>query len=106
MSVRVLVFAQIKPGHEADFESGWALLDRDVAKTPGYIRSELLRRSDRPSTYILLSEWESREAFLAWEDRPVHRGTTTPIRPYWDGMPERVIYDIAVEERGQPDSES
>lgn len=106
MSVRILVFAQIKPGHEAEFESGWAEIDREVAKTPGYIRAELLRRSDRPSSYVLLSEWESREAFLAWEDRPVHRATSTPIRPYWDGMPDRVIYDIAVRERTQSGAES
>ena len=102
--MRVLVFAQIKPGFEEAFEAGWAEIDREVSKTPGYIRSELLRRTDRPSSYVLLSEWESREHFLAWEDRPVHRGTTTPIRPYWDGMPERVIYDIAV--RNQSDGAS
>ena len=102
--MRVLVFAQIKPGFEEAFEAGWADIDREVSKTPGYIRSELLRRTDRPSSYVLLSEWESREHFLAWEDRPVHRGTTTPIRPYWDGMPERVIYDIAV--RNQSDGAS
>ncbi len=96
MSVRVLVFAKIKPGSEAAFESGWAEIDREVKHTPGYIQSELIRRVDMPSTYILLSEWESKELFLAWEDDPIHRGTTTPIRPYWDGMPDRVIYDVAV----------
>jgi heme-degrading monooxygenase HmoA len=46
--------------------------------------------------YVLLSEWESREAFLAWERDPIHMQTTTPMRPHWSGRVQRKIWDVRV----------
>src|SRR5687768_18192883 len=42
----------------------------------GHLRDELLKDDSEPGSYILLSEWESKEAFLAWEDAPIHMQTT------------------------------
>ena len=74
-------------------------MTRQVRGTPGHRGDELLRSESEPGCYILLSEWESREAFLAWEDAPIHRQTTTPMRPYWSGPVTRTIYDVAVRPR-------
>jgi heme-degrading monooxygenase HmoA len=96
MTVRVMVFAKILPGHESAFESAYADVYREVRGTPGLIDGELLRDTGQQGSYILLSEWESEAAFLAWENDPIHRGTTTPMRPHWAGHVERKIYDVAV----------
>lgn len=95
MSIRVMVFASIIPGQQAEFEAAFAEVTRKVKGTAGHIKDELLRRDDDPNGYILLSEWESKEAFLAWEDAPIHRQTTTPMRPYWAGRVDRKIFDVA-----------
>jgi heme-degrading monooxygenase HmoA len=95
MPIRVMVFAKIKNGEEAAFEAAFQEVTKKVKGTPGHIRDELLRDTREPSSYILLSEWESRQAFLDWEDAPIHMQTTTPMRPYWAGHVERKIYDIA-----------
>jgi len=95
MNARVMVFAKIKEGEGEAFERAYAEVTSKVKGTKGHIADELLRRTDEPNSYILLSEWESREAFLAWEDAPIHMNTTTPMRPYWAGRVERVIYDVA-----------
>ena len=95
MATRVMVFAKVKQGEEAAFEAAYAEVTRKVKGTAGHIRDELLRRTDEPGSYVLLSEWESKERFLQWEDDPIHRETTTPMRPHWAGRVERVIYDIA-----------
>ncbi len=95
MTARMMVFAQVIPGKEAEFEAAFAEVSRKVKGTPGHVRDELLREADRPGSYVLLSEWESKEAFLAWEDAPIHMNTTTPMRPYWAGKVERVIFDVA-----------
>src|SRR5437660_1797942 len=63
-----------------------------AAGSPGSV--ELLRDTGEPGSYILLSEWESKEVFLAWENAPIHMQTTTPMRPYWAGRVERKIYDV------------
>jgi len=99
MPARVMVFASIPRGQELAFEAAYTSVRAAVAGTPGHIRDELLRDSARPGHYVLVSEWESAKAFQAWEDAPIHREMTTPMRPYWGGRTERRIFDVAA----QPD---
>ena len=95
MTARVMVLARIHPGEEKEFEAAYAEVTALVAGTAGHIRDELLRPAEGEDRYILLSEWESSAAFLAWEDAPIHRQTTTPLRPYWAGAVERHIHEVA-----------
>jgi heme-degrading monooxygenase HmoA len=95
VTARVMVIATVAPGKEAAFEAAYAQVTRQVKGTPGHIRDELLRAADEPGAYVLLSEWESVAAFKAWEDAPIHRETTTPMRPYWAGRVERKIFEVA-----------
>jgi heme-degrading monooxygenase HmoA len=90
-----MVFAKIHQGEEERFIEAYKEVTAKVKGTPGHIRDELLRSVEEPDAFILLSEWETKEAFLAWEDAPIHMGTTTPMRPYWAGRVERKIYDVA-----------
>jgi heme oxygenase (mycobilin-producing) len=101
MAARVMVFANINRGDEEAFEAAYAQVTATVKGTPGHIGDELLRRAippdeeDGPRRYVLLSEWESKEAFIAWEDAPVHTQKRNPMTPYWSGKVERIIYDVA-----------
>lgn len=94
MTARVMVFATVREGEEQAFEAAYARVTSQVKGTRGHLRDELLRRRDRPGHYVLLSEWESLDAFLSWEDAPIHREITTPMRPFWAGRVERVLYDV------------
>jgi heme-degrading monooxygenase HmoA len=100
MSVRVMAFAAVHPGQEADFESAFRTVAAAVAGTAGHIRDELLRDRERSDQYVFLSEWESAEAFLAWVNAPIHREQTTPMRPYWAGRVQRTIFDIVARPDG------
>jgi len=95
MTARVMVFATVAKEHTEEFEAAYRSVTGAVRGTAGHLRDELLREHGRPGGYVLLSEWESAEAFLAWEDDPVHRQLTTPMRPYWTGQVNRVIFDVA-----------
>lgn len=100
MAARVMVFAKINRGDEEAFEAAYAKVTATVKGTEGHIGDELLRRNeppddgDGPRSYILLSEWESKDAFLAWENAPVHTEKRNPMTPYWLGKVERIIYDV------------
>lgn len=100
MAARVMVFAHINRGDEEAFETAYTQVTSTVQGTPGHIADELVRRAappdddDAPRSYILLSEWESKEAFLAWEDAPVHTEKRNPMTPYWSGKVERIIFDV------------
>jgi heme-degrading monooxygenase HmoA len=101
MAARVMVFAKINRGDEEAFEAAYAEVTANVKGTKGHIGDELLRRAEpqdpenEPRTYILLSEWESKEAFLAWEESPVHVNKRSPMHQYWAGKVERIIFDVA-----------
>jgi heme-degrading monooxygenase HmoA len=101
MAARVMVFAKINRGDEEAFEAAYAQVTSNVRGTEGHIADELLRRAepadpeDEPRTYVLLSEWESKEAFLAWENAPAHTEKRNPMTPYWAGKVERIIWDVA-----------
>jgi heme-degrading monooxygenase HmoA len=111
MPTRVMVFARIRTENAEAFEKAYAEVTAKVKGTPGHIADELLRHStgtdfmpgaepepepeDGTTAYILLSEWESRDAFLNWERDPIHMATTTPMRPYWAGRVQRKLWDVA-----------
>jgi heme-degrading monooxygenase HmoA len=95
VTTRVMVFATVNDGDAEAFEKAYTEVSAQVAGTPGHVRDELLRQAGDANAYILLSEWESEEKFLAWEDAPIHRQLTTPMRPYWAGAVERRIYRTA-----------
>jgi heme-degrading monooxygenase HmoA len=94
--IRVMVHAKVEEGTQAQFEAAFEQVRRNVAGTPGHLGDELLSAVDDPTAYILLSRWESREQFLAWVDAPIHRQLTVPMRPYWSGAVERLIYEVPV----------
>jgi heme oxygenase (mycobilin-producing) len=101
MAARVMVFAKINRADAEAFEAAYAQVTANVKGTAGHIGDELLRRrepadpSDEPLSYILLSEWESKDAFLAWEESIAHVNKRSPMHPYWAGKVERVIFDVA-----------
>lgn len=99
MTVFVMVSARVKPTTQEQFEAAFAEVRAKVAGTPGHIEDRLLRDRDDQEKYTLLGHWESIEAFLAWENAPIHREMTVPMRPFWAGPVQRVIWEVAVEGR-------
>jgi heme-degrading monooxygenase HmoA/GNAT superfamily N-acetyltransferase len=51
----------VRPGREADFEAAFARARPIIASSPGFGRLTLARGVERPSTYLLLVEWDRLE---------------------------------------------
>lgn len=49
------------PGTEADFEAAFARAREITAQSPGFVSLKLVRGIERPSTYLLLVEWQTLE---------------------------------------------
>ena len=99
MSVYVMVSAKIKSGTAEQFEQAFEQVRARVSGTPGHLGDQLLRHAEEPDRYTLLGHWESTEMFLEWEDAPVHREMTVPLRPFWAGQVERTIHEVTVGDR-------
>jgi heme-degrading monooxygenase HmoA len=104
---RVLLF--LNAPDPADVERGYHQISRDLAGTPGLLRNELLHDIHEPHRFVVLSEWESHDAFRAWEDGAAHRTTTAPLRPYQDadiGRPFGVFVVTAAYRAADPGAAS
>jgi heme-degrading monooxygenase HmoA len=84
---RVMLFVQAPAEEQAAVEEAYHRVSDSLRGTPGLLHNELLHSSSQPSSYVVLSEWESMESFKVWEHGPVHRGSTPdPLRRYTTGV--------------------
>ncbi|GLW06788.1 antibiotic biosynthesis monooxygenase [Microtetraspora sp. NBRC 13810] len=79
---RVLIYAAAPSDEPGAVEAAYHRISGDLAGTPGLLGNELLRAADDPAAFVVMSEWESLDAFRAWEEGAGHRDTTAPLRRY------------------------
>jgi heme-degrading monooxygenase HmoA len=94
--LRVLLYLAAPPADPADVEAAYHTISKNLAGTPGLAGNELMRSVQRPTSYLVMSEWDDREAFYAWEQSTGHRETTAPLRPYQEqSWPDRWgVYEV------------
>jgi heme-degrading monooxygenase HmoA len=83
--VRVLVYAVAPESGDAAVEEAYHRISRELRGTPGLLGNELLRSLRDPRGFVVMSSWESLDAFGAWEAGSAHRSATAPLRPLQDG---------------------
>ncbi len=84
---RVMLLLQAPSEERTSLEEAYRHISDSLRGTPGLLRNELLHSCSQPTSYAVLSEWESLEAFRTWEQGPVHRGdTVNPLRRYTTGV--------------------
>ncbi|GGY11311.1 antibiotic biosynthesis monooxygenase family protein [Streptomyces anandii] len=100
--VRVVVYLRApedgaEPLEQAYREISWV---RRPEAVPGLLRSELLRDVDRPGEFALHGEWESLDAYRAWQFGPDHKDNPSALRPFQDRSRGRhyAVYGIASED--------
>jgi heme-degrading monooxygenase HmoA len=100
--VRVLVWHRVADGELAALEEAYHQVSRTLRGTPGLLGSELLRSGMQPWSLLVISEWESMDAFRAWEEGAEHRATTAPLRPYRDHHRQHPfeLYEVAAAHQG------
>jgi heme-degrading monooxygenase HmoA len=95
MTFRIMVRSRPKPADQEAFEAAFLQVSSSVRGTPGHVRDELLRDSQDPTLYLLYAEWESEEAFLAWENDPKHLQMAAPMLPFVSEVfEERRIFQV------------
>jgi heme-degrading monooxygenase HmoA len=77
---RAVISMKVKAGREADFERAWETIAQQVRSAPGNLRQSLARDPSDNSTYVLTSDWQSREQFHDFERSPEQDALTAPLR--------------------------
>jgi heme-degrading monooxygenase HmoA len=79
-----MLHAKVRPDDVPAFEDAFRVVTERMRAAEGHIQDELIRESGTESpSYIVLSEWESQDAFLRWLHAPRHQGEDSPLSPYW-----------------------
>lgn len=95
MTVRVMVVGRLhRVADQAAFEAAIPAVSSTIKGTVGYLTDELLHDPADPASYILMSEWASREDFLNWEQSLLHKQSTSPLRAFWRAESAFKIYEV------------
>lgn len=78
--VRATLYMKVKDGRGSDFEREWRAIAEEVRKVPGNLRQALTRDPDDPDSFVVASDWSSREAFGKFERSPEQDELTAPLR--------------------------
>jgi len=54
------------PGKEQEFEQGFGDVLEKLKQTPGHVESHLFKSVAAPGSYLIMSQWKSREDFDAF----------------------------------------
>ncbi|TMR06714.1 antibiotic biosynthesis monooxygenase [Nonomuraea turkmeniaca] len=87
--VRVLLWYRASEGEEQQLIDAFHAISGTLRGTPGLLGSELWRPAHDTADFVVVSEWESRQAFETWERGSAHKADTAPLRPYRDPRRER-----------------
>jgi heme-degrading monooxygenase HmoA len=77
--LRVLFLMDVLDGHQERFLEAYEQIRHQVAGVPGHISDQLCQSLGNCSQWLITSEWESSEPFLAWVDSPAHRELMAPM---------------------------
>ncbi len=76
--IRATLQMRVLPGREQDFVAAWEKVALSVSQATDNLRQSLLQGG--PGTFVITSDWTSREAFQAFERSPEQDALTAPLR--------------------------
>ncbi|AQS67548.1 SchA/CurD-like domain-containing protein [Streptomyces pactum] len=80
--VRVVLMLDIHDGMQQEFLDAYDGIRDRVAAVRGHVSDQLCQSVDNPTQWLLTSEWESAEPFLAWVNSEEHLDTVEPLQDY------------------------
>ncbi|MEY9928083.1 heme-degrading monooxygenase HmoA [Catenulispora sp. GP43] len=77
--LRVVLLLDVQDGEQQNFLEAYEQMRYKVSAVPGHLTDQLCQSTDDPSRWLITSEWEAPEPFLAWLDSPEHIEMVRPM---------------------------
>ncbi len=92
MTILVVIVGRLHDGVDPKaFEAVFKQVSRTILSSiPGINKDELVRDTNDPNMYMLLSEWESKKAWSQWQSAPIHEQQVKPLQQYWKGQEMKI----------------
>jgi heme-degrading monooxygenase HmoA len=91
---------KVKDGRGDDFERAWREIAAHVRTEPGNLRQALLRDPQDPLSFVITTDWESREAFHNFERSNEQDVLTAPLRALRESA-RMTVYEVVAHVDGQ-----
>lgn len=78
--VRATLQMKVKEGRGEEFERAWRKIAEEIRRTPGNLRQALTRDPGDADSFVITSDWSSREAYSEFEHSPEQDDLTAPLR--------------------------
>ena len=98
--IRASLYMKVKPGRGDDFVTAWRPIAEEVRKAPGNLRQALTRDPEDPDSFVVTSDWDSRDTFHEFERSPEQDDLTAPLRELRDSARMTVHELLTHIERG------
>ena len=96
MAVKILIKRKIKNGN-MQAASRLLINNRsEVMKQPGYISSETMRSLDDPNQIVVVSMWQSRDAWEKWKNSEIRMANETEFKDYLLGQTGYEHYSLGL----------
>ena len=96
MAVKILIKRKFKHGN-IQAASRFVINNRNGAmRQPGYISSETLRNIDDEDKILVVSMWESMEAWEAWKNSETRKANVAELKDYLVGDAEYEHYSLGL----------
>jgi len=93
--IRATLYMKVKAGREDEFERAWRVVAARARLVPANIRQTLLRDPEDSTSFVITSDWESREAFGRFERSTEQDTLTAPLRELRESA-KMTIHDLVV----------
>ncbi|HEY7597556.1 MAG TPA: antibiotic biosynthesis monooxygenase family protein [Actinophytocola sp.] len=81
MRARIVFLIRVPEENRERFLTAYERIRYQVAEgVPGHLRDQVCQSTSDPEQWLITSEWESLDDFVAWEQSPGHRELAGPMR--------------------------
>jgi len=94
--VRATLHMTVKEGRGPDFERAWRAIAEQVRGVPGNVRQTLARDPEDSDSFVVTSDWSSREVFGEFERSPEQDELTAPLRKLRSSA-RMTVHDIVID---------
>lgn len=77
---RIVFLIRVPEERWAEFLTAYEDVRLLVAMTPGHLQDQVCQSSSDPEQWLITSEWETLDDFVAWERTDEHRETVKSMR--------------------------
>lgn len=98
--VRATLYMKVKTGSGPEFERAWREIAQQVRTAPGNLRQTLARDAEDPDSFVVTSDWDSREAFHEFERSQEQDELTAPLRELRESA-RMTVHDLVTHIEGE-----